>query len=504
VSASPSSTTAGGSVTYSATVSSSGGTPTGTVTFTSGATTLCTTDALVEGAGSCSATNAPTGSDTITGTYSGEPGSFEGSSGTATLVVDQAPSITSANSTTFTEGTAGSFPVSATGFPSPTITESGALPEGVTFNGGVLSGTPTQDGIYTISFEAANGVGSNAVQSFTLTVELAPNVTSATSTTFTQGTAGSFTVTATGFPSPTIKETGALPNGVTFSNGVLSGTPTVTGSFPISFTATNSAGFSAQGFTLTVNSKPAITSASKATFTVGTAGSFTVTATGSPTPTIAESGALPTGVTFSGGVLSGTPTQGGVYPITFTATNGVGSGAVQSFTLTVDSPPAITSANNATFGEGASNTFTVTATGTPAPTITRWGNLPDGVRLSNGVLSGIPTQSGIYEITLTASNGIGNPSTQQFTLTVRGLRITTTSLPAATPGVPYSAQLAALGGDTPYKWKTNGGLPKGLKLSKSGLISGTVTAKSTTSTFEVWVTDASKGSVGTTLTLDVS
>ncbi len=161
-------------------------------------------------------------------------------------------------------------------------------------------------------------------------------ITSGDSATFVEGTEGSFTVTARGVPSPTITQAGRLPDGVRFSGGVLSGIPTVTGSFPISFTATNSVGSSVQSFTLTVDSEPAITSASETTFAPETAGSFTVTATGSPAPTITEAGALPDGVTFSGGVLSGTTTLRGTYPITFTAANGVGSDAVQSFTLTVE------------------------------------------------------------------------------------------------------------------------------------------------------------------------
>ncbi|HXN39571.1 MAG TPA: putative Ig domain-containing protein [Solirubrobacteraceae bacterium] len=405
----PSATTAGGSVTYSATVTSeASGPPTGTVTFTSGATTLCTTEALVEGTGSCSATNAPTGSDTVIATYSGDS-NFAESSGTTSLTVNEAPVITSANSTTFTEGAAGSFPVTASGFPSPTITETDTLPEGVTFSGGVLSGTPTQ-----------------------------------------------------------------------------------TGTFPISFTATNSAGFSVQSFTLTVNSKPAISSASKTTFTEGTAGSFPVTASGFPSPTITATGTLPTGVTFSGGVLSGTPTQGGVYPITFTATNSAGA-ASQSFTLTVDAAPVITSANKATFAQGVASTFTVTATGTPVPGIVEWGNLPAGVSFTGSALVGTPTQQGTFQITFTASNGVGSPSSQQFLLTVLGLRVTTTSLPGATREQAYSQQLAAAGGTTPYKWKVVGGsLPAGLKLSNAGLISGTVKRTGDSTTVKVEVKDSSK------------
>src|SRR5690242_16573415 len=47
-----------------------------------------------------------------------------------------------------------------------------------------------------------------------------------------------------------------------------------------------------------VNQAPVITSASSTTFTVGAAGIFTVTTTGLPTPSVSESGALPSGVTF--------------------------------------------------------------------------------------------------------------------------------------------------------------------------------------------------------------
>ncbi len=88
-----------------------------------------------------------------------------------------------------------------------------------------------------------------------------------------------------------------------------------------------------------MNFASAITSANSTISTVGSSGSFTLTATGSPTPTLSESGTLPSGVSFntSTGVLGGTPASGtnGTYSITFTASNGIGSNATQSFTLTV-------------------------------------------------------------------------------------------------------------------------------------------------------------------------
>ena len=353
----------------------------------------------------------------------------------------RASAITSANNTTFTVGSNGSFTVTATGVPTPTLSESGALPSGVTFTPatGVLSGTPATgtQGTYPITFTASNGVGSNAVQNFTLTANptpQAPAITSANNTTFAVGSNGSFSVTATGIPTPTLSESGALPSGVTFTpaTGVLSGTPAVGtgGVYPITFTANNGAGSPAmQSFTLTVNEGPAITSANDTSFSVGSNGSFTVTATGNPTPTLSESGALPSGVTFTPatGVLGGTPAAGtaGTYPITITANNGVGSPAMQSFTLTVIQPPqapAITSANNTAFAVGNNGSFTVTATGFPTPTLSQSGGLPSGVTFvpATGVLGGTPAAgtTGTYPITFTASNGVGSPAMQSFTLTV--------------------------------------------------------------------------------------
>src|SRR4029077_12448140 len=79
-----------------------------------------------------------------------------------------------------------------------------------------------------------------------------------------------------------------------------------------------------------------ISSANIAAFSVSTAGTFTVTATGAPAPGFSETGALPSGVTFSsGGVLNGTAATSGTFPITITAANGVTPNATQSFTLLV-------------------------------------------------------------------------------------------------------------------------------------------------------------------------
>jgi len=494
--------------------------------FTSGASATFTVGTAGSFVVTASGTPAPTFSETgalptgvtltNTGTISGTPaagtgGTYpititaaNGSNATQnfTLTVDQAPAITSANNTTFATGTAGSFTVIASAFPTATFSETGALPSGVTFSSaGLLSGTPGAGagGTYPITITASNGVSPNATQSFTLTVNQAPVFTSASSTTFTVGAAGAFIVAASGNPAATFSETGALPSGVTLSSaGLLSGTPAAGtgGTYAITITAANGTN-ATQNFTLTVDQAPAITSANNTTFSVGTAGSFTATATGFPSPGFTETGALPTGVTFSSaGVLSGTPAagSGGTYPITITASNGVGSNATQSFTLTVNQALAITSANNTTFTVGAAGTFTVTASGSPAPTFSETGALPSGVTLgSAGLLSGTPAagSGGTYVITITASNGISPNATQNFTLTVdQAPAITSANSTTFTGGAAGSFTVIASGFPAPTFSET-GALPTGVTLSASGVLSGTPGA-GTGGTYPITIT-ASNG-----------
>jgi hypothetical protein len=68
--------------------------------------------------------------------------------------------------------------------------------------------------------------------------------------------------------------------------------------------------------------------------------------------------------------------------------------------------------------------------------------------------------------------------------------VTTTSLPNAPLGVPYSQALQVTGGAAPYTWATlTGSLPTGLTLSAAGVISGTPTVAGTY-TFTVKATDS--------------
>jgi hypothetical protein len=402
-----------------------------------------------------------------------------------------APTFTSANSATFTVGTNSSFNVTATGSPPPTLTGNGVLPNGVSFDDatGLLSGTPLPGtgGTYDLTFAATNGVKPGATQSFVLTVNQAPSFTSGNAATFTVGVSGSFTVTASGFPAPVLSESGTLPTGLSFnpSTGALSGTPQVGtgGNYPLVFTASNGVGTAAtQQFTLVVDTAPTITSANSTTFTVGTPGSFTVTATGMPAPSLQGNGLLPNGVVFDDatGLLSGTPLPGtgGTYELTFAALNGASPNAIQSFILTVDAAPAIVSANSTTFTVGESGTFSVTAHGFPAPTFTESGTLPNGLSFnpSTGLLSGTPQlgTGGVYPIDLTATNGVGSPATQAFTLIVDAApAITSANATTFTAGTNGSFTVTASGLPSPT-FSESGALPNGVSFNDAtGLLSGT-------------------------------
>ncbi len=426
---------------------------------------------------------------------------------TQVVTVNQPPAITSGNSTTFTAGSNGNIQMTASGSPAPMFSFSGALPTGVTLSSaGLLSGTPAPGtgGTYPIAVTATNICSPAAMQNFTLTVNEAPAITSANATTFVVGTNGSFNLTASGFPAPTFSTASALPVGVTLSAaGLLSGTPGpgTGGVYNLVLTANNGIGSpDSQNFTLTVNEAPAITSANSTAFTVGASGNFQLAASGFPASfTFTNTGnALPTGVTLSAsGLLSGTPVAGtgGVYNLTFTASNGINPNATQSFTLTVNQTPAFTSANTATFTVGTNSSVNITANGFPSPSITvQSGTVPMSVAFTPGngtaTLAGTPNAGtgGIYNLVFAANNGFAFAdksetegtvgATQNFTLTVNEApSITSANSTAFTEG-NFGTFTAAASGFPAPTFSTTDPLPNGVTLSASGVLSGTPVAGS--------------------------
>jgi large repetitive protein len=238
---------------------------------------------------------------------------------------------------------------------------------------------------------------------------------------------------------------------------------------------------------------PTITSPASAATGMRLPFSFTVTTTGYPAAEITKQGGLPTGVTFTDNgngtaTLAGTAAAGtaGSYPINLTASNGVGTPATQSFTLTVtkaSSAPAITSAPAATETFGVPFSFPVTTTGYPAPKISRTGALPPGVTLTdNGdgtaTISGTPSRAavGVYPVTLITRNSAGT-ATQAFTLTVTKAPVLKSIPPTAiNVGTPLNLTITARGYSTPA-FTESGALPTGLGFIDNG--NGTATIAGT-------------------------
>jgi hypothetical protein len=395
----------------------------------------------------CAAGYTTTAAD-VTAGHVGDSATASGTSPAATVVTAPSsaivpllvpPTITSPATASVPVLSAMSFTFTATGTPTPTITLAGTLPKGVTFTSGAgtatLAGTPSllSFGSYPLTVTATSAAGT-VTQKFMLTVTLmasAPSFSSAASTTAAPGAAFSFAITTNGSPTPTLTETGALPQGVSFVNNgngtaTLTGGATTAGTYPLTLTATNSRGKATQAFKLVVGSAPAITSPNAGSGQAGQALAISITTTGSPTPTLTRTGTLPGGVTFTTtngtATLAGVPTKSGVFKITVTATSAAGK-ATQAFTLTVTQAPAITSSASMTVRVGQRTSFTVRTSGYPTPALTQSG-LPAGLTFTdnhNGTatVTGTLTTAGSRSVTLSATNGVNPTASQKLTITAR-------------------------------------------------------------------------------------
>ncbi len=121
------------------------------------------------------------------------------------------------------------------------------------------------------------------------------------------------------------------------------------------------------------------------------------------------------------------------------------------------------------------------------------GALPSGLSLAatTGVISGTPSFAGPSTFTVQVRSG--TDSAQQV-LSVQvlpngqSLEILTTVLPDGRVGVPYGVQLMATLAPETLTWTVSGGLPNGLQVTPSGLISGTPIGTDTVS-LNISVTD---------------
>jgi len=395
-------------------------------------------------------------------------------------------SFTSTNSAMFVNAAGGNY---------HSLSASPGIDAGTASLGG--SGAPTND-IENNPRPSGNGydIGCYEVQSGALQITTASplpqgTVGAAYSTSFAAsgGTPGyTFTVSVN---SP--------PSGLTLSSaGVLSGTPTGSGTTTFTVQVTDSANATAtKQFQITINAAPSITTASLPAGTVGAAYNQTLAPSGGASPlTWSFTGTMPSGLSLSAstGAITGTPTAASSPSLTFKVTDANGATATKTLTLTINTALAITTTSLPQGMVGAAYSQTLAASGGTSPLSWSFtGTMPSGMTLSSsGAITGTPTTASSPSLTFKVTDANGATATKALTLTINAaLAITTAApLPVGTVGIAYSQTFAANGGIGADTWSTTGGtLPTGLALNNVGVLSGTPTTAGPF-TFTVQVSDS--------------
>jgi hypothetical protein len=371
------------------------------------------------------------------------------------------------------------------------------LPAGLSVNTatGLISGTPTVTGTFSINLSATNGNGTgNAI--LRLTINAAPTISSLNPPCATAGGPQfTLTVNGTNFVSGSTVNWNGTGLTTTFvsatqlSATVPFGLIANVGMASITVVNTTCSGATSSPMAFAIADRPVITSPLTACGTRGVAFSYTITATNNPTSFTASP--LPAGLSVdtSTGVISGTPTTAGTTNVTITASSGGNPCNTASATLvitigtTIGDPPVITSPLTATGQEGVAFSYTITATNTNNQTRYDATPLPPGlsVNRNTGVISGTPTAPGTagqYSVTISVSNGAGGCNTASAILVITICQddpsITSPLTASATLGSPFSYQIRADNGPISFDATD---LPGGLTVDNTtGLISGTPTA----------------------------
>ena len=397
------------------------------------------------------------------------------------------------------------------------------LPDGLvlTPSTGNISGTPTVTGTSLTEFMVQDSTGQSVEKVLSMTVNVAPTPLAILTNSLPTGSINqpyAFSLSPTGGTTPYTwglkPGTPSLPSGLTLStNGVISGTPTVTSAATHTFTLTDATSLTVENaLQLSIGAIPlSITTTSIPQGTANQNYSAPLAATGGTGAyTWGLSGGspnLPTGLTLnlSTGEISGIPTGTSNNNHTFTVTDQTPptpQTATKTLRLTIGgAPPDLIISTNSPLPAGTvTQPYNVTLTSSGGIGAKTWdlsrGSLPPGLNLSSsGVISGTPQAAGTSSPTFRVRDS-GSPqdtATEQLSITINQPappRITTTSLPAGTFNAAYDRTVSVTGGIRPFVWGvTSGSLPPGLGLNASnGNISG-IPTQTGSFNFRLQVTD---------------
>jgi hypothetical protein len=290
----------------------------------------------------------------------------------------------------------------------PSSFEASPLPPGLQIDSatGRISGIPTAGGTYDVTV-TAHGTPKDA-SAIVRIVVVGPVIQSSLSATADIGQSFFYYI----FASRPASSFGAdgLPPGLTLNagNGMVSGVPTVAGTFDVAVVAHTAVG-DARATVRMVVLPPRITSFSPYTIDIGSSISYRVSATGQPTSFAASP--LPEGLQFDSttGMISGVPTVSGTYQIAVTAHTPYGdaSGTLQMTVL----PPRIMIPGLPSAAIGSTYKLQVSASGQPSSFSAA--GLPAGLTIdpATGLISGVPELSGTYTVTIIAHTRFGDAST---------------------------------------------------------------------------------------------
>ena len=439
-----------------------------------------------------------------------------------------APVITSSEDLgTFKAGDKVSIQLKATGT-SPITWTSDALPSGLNMSStGLIYGASTTAWKYTFNVTAENSAGSDTKQ-FTLTVDsavVAPTITTAQDLgTFKVGNSIAKLIEATG-TSPFKWTATGLPSWLSINaetGMIFSTSEGNTGEFTFTVTAANEAGKDSRKFTLKMKSNaqeaiaPSITTASLPDAEVDAIYDITIKADGTSPLTWSASG-LPDGLKLDekSGKLTGSPKLSGTVQVWITAANSAGKDT-KEFTLVIAekikvTPPKITTSVLPEATEGAAYSFQFEAEGDKVSWTATWKSLSGLSFSSDGLLSGTPSASGTYNITVKAKNTAGTDYAN-FTLKVNDKPneakkrpvIQSSKLPDAFNDFDYSYYLEAEGTGLTWRLAEGSELPQGLDLREDGEVYGTPnTSKVKTFKFKVIAKNDAGDSEPKTLSLKV-